>query len=588
MKSPIDHDAMKTTYKTIPLFAALLMTASCSSDEPFGSDANDGAAGQITCTIEDGDNLPSRSHFEYDKNAKGYFGEWDANDKIAVFFDNDNKPHPFSLIDGAGKSSATFLGRVPENYTCINAVYPAEIFIDADNRKFSVNLPETVSSAQNGVLHNSMPMFGIGNGGALRFYNLMAAIKIPVTGNTILRKVTITSPDGLGLSGHGVITADDREFPCLKLEDSGKGITIDLGGILLCDTPSDIILPVPATDYPNGLRMEFETHGGKFTQDIPGPLTFSPSVIRPVKKYDIGESIDLNSYAVADNEILYFSYSKQSVSEDNKMYGEIISNSYSPNLKAGMIVTRSPINTITGKFFQTPDGITGLKLPNSIEEIGSFAFDHLSCEHIEFPKSLKSLGVDAFAHNTSLKEVILPEGFKSLGPGSFEDCTSIEKVFLPSSLDIISAYAFLYCTGKLSHWDGDCKLIDKDRHALYSNSSYGVIWESLNLVEAVAGCDLVEYTLPSQAINLQNYSLSGCGKLTTLIIPAGIQSLNYEPFPSSNSLRTIICHSTTPPYLEVGSTGIENVTEVLVPKGSAELYREAESWKIFASKIKEM
>lgn len=580
---------MKTTCIAIIPFTLAVSLYSCKSDDLTISESEKKTLSEIKCEIDGNNDFPTRSHFEYSPSEKCYYGRWDKNDKIAVLFDEDTDASTFTLVGDGNTASGSFIGYVPDNYQTITALYPENVYVGGDGNSFNIELPDTISFPRNGYLQNAMPMFARGTNGTLRFYNLMSAIRLTLKGEGLLRSITIHSQNNQSLSGKGTITVKQGELPTLELEKTGKPITIDVGGILLNEESSDIALPIPAGVYDSGLSLSFKFEGHEISHTLTGPLSFEAAVIRPVKQYTFECPFAINDYQPASNEVIYFSESKSEIANTDVFQTEISSHSYSSRLGAGMIVTQHPIESISGELFKSPSEITGIKLPDSIKEIGDYAFKKCAFNRISLPTSLLTTGTGAFNGCQQLEEVIFPEGFKSIGADCFAECPNISKVYLPESIEMITHYSFRKSTARLDHWDGECQLIDKDRHTLYGNAGYGLINDQLTNIDVVAGCNLTEYTIPEQVQSLQNYALSGCVRLEKLIIPAGLRSLAYEPFPKSNSLRTIICHPSTPPGLDIPEKiGIANITEILVPYEAVDLYRQADGWNTLADKIKPM
>lgn len=129
--------------------------------------------------------------------------------------------------------------------------------------------------------------------------------------------------------------------------------------------------------------------------------------------------------------------------------------------------------------------ISSIYLPNTITDIGKYAFTNQKyLTNINLPASLKRIGDDAFT-NTSITEIVFPDGIESIGkrvvmgtkikkfvvpdtwteipPSIFEDChletviipnsiktigysafkgTALRGVYIPNSVETIGAYAF--------------------------------------------------------------------------------------------------------------------------------------------------
>lgn len=83
-------------------------------------------------------------------------------------------------------------------------------------------------------------------------------------------------------------------------------------------------------------------------------------------------------------------------------------------------------------------------LPNSITKIGDLAFSRMLLERINFPTSLKELGVASFGncHWLNVDPLILPEGITEIPVQCFVNCQNFSKLVLPSSLRTIRDVAF--------------------------------------------------------------------------------------------------------------------------------------------------
>jgi hypothetical protein len=85
-----------------------------------------------------------------------------------------------------------------------------------------------------------------------------------------------------------------------------------------------------------------------------------------------------------------------------------------------------------------------LKLPDTLEELGSFAF--WCCEGLTGKLSTHITGSWSFAACTALTEVYL-ENCKTIAEGCFAHCTGLTILKLPSSLQSIGKWAFEDCIG---------------------------------------------------------------------------------------------------------------------------------------------
>jgi hypothetical protein len=82
------------------------------------------------------------------------------------------------------------------------------------------------------------------------------------------------------------------------------------------------------------------------------------------------------------------------------------------------------------------------------------------------------------------------------------------------------------------------------------------------------------------------YSFSGCGKLTSIILP---QSIKYmvRPFEGCVSLTSVTVNAAAPPdlYSHDVFSDAPGTLKIYVPASSVNTYKTDEDWSIYASKI---
>jgi hypothetical protein len=89
-----------------------------------------------------------------------------------------------------------------------------------------------------------------------------------------------------------------------------------------------------------------------------------------------------------------------------------------------------------------PEGVTHIKS----ERIGIFS----ECEHlmeVVFPRSLRSIGENAFVGCRALERAHLPEGLRTVGTCAFSQCESLAEIRIPTTATSICAVAFFGCKG---------------------------------------------------------------------------------------------------------------------------------------------
>ncbi|HEY5587259.1 MAG TPA: leucine-rich repeat domain-containing protein [Ruminiclostridium sp.] len=199
-----------------------------------------------------------------------------------------------------------------------------------------------------------------------------------------------------------------------------------------------------------------------------------------------------------------------------------------------------------------------VKINGQLAKIGDSAF--FSCTKltkINLPKTLKVIDSLAFSDCTSLPEISLPSGLLQLGKksyivgdkGVFNNCTSLKSIAIPNSVIYMEESAFAGCSSLKSA-------------TISRNPKY-------NLIEAEVfqGCTSLEsIIIPKNVITIGvgAFSTSGLTKLTIepngckfigpsafqftklkeVILPVGVEKIEYYAFNDINALKTITLSST--------------------------------------------
>ena len=96
--------------------------------------------------------------------------------------------------------------------------------------------------------------------------------------------------------------------------------------------------------------------------------------------------------------------------------------------------------------FRCCKNLLSVKLPDTIEKIGSYAFSECSgLLTITLPKNLKHIGPYAFCGCESIRELVIPDGVESIGDGVFAGCEQLEKVVVPASVRSAGKNVFADC-----------------------------------------------------------------------------------------------------------------------------------------------
>lgn len=93
--------------------------------------------------------------------------------------------------------------------------------------------------------------------------------------------------------------------------------------------------------------------------------------------------------------------------------------------------------------------LNAIVLPDSLENIGSYAFGGSNLEKITFGKGLSTLGdennSDIFSGCYNLTSVTIPDNIAKIGDGIFSSCKNLRTVMLPDTMTSIGRRAFEGC-----------------------------------------------------------------------------------------------------------------------------------------------
>lgn len=90
--------------------------------------------------------------------------------------------------------------------------------------------------------------------------------------------------------------------------------------------------------------------------------------------------------------------------------------------------------------------MTSIELPETLVEIGAYAFTECDClTEIKIPSETEVIGEGAFYHCDVLEKVELPSDLKRIEMGAFNSCVVLENINISDNLEYIGAYALGYC-----------------------------------------------------------------------------------------------------------------------------------------------
>lgn len=172
-------------------------------------------------------------------------------------------------------------------------------------------------------------------------------------------------------------------------------------------------------------------------------------------------------------------------------------------------------------------------LPDNLETIGNNAFAYCSdLKDVTFPKTLVTIEYHTF-YQCDLSEVTLPDKLKDIGDGAFYECYNLKKVNFPEKLANIGNSAFRQC-------------------------------------------NLSEVAFPDSLKTIGSYAFYKCQQLQKVTFPEKLEVIDNYAFSECFRLLAATLKSKTAPTI---SDNTFNFTKVFyVPKGTAKAYKDASYW----------
>jgi len=277
-----------------------------------------------------------------------------------------------------------------------------------------------------------------------------------------------------------------------------------------------------------------------------------------------------------------------------------------PSIINGLMVT-----SIGNSAFYTCDNITTIVIPDSVTNIGDFAFALTGLTDVVIPNSVTSIGLEAFCKCTNLTSVVLPKGLTSIADGTFSDCSSLGSITIPSTVVSIgnSAFrhcsltgitipnsvirigddAFIYCSlisvdipssvasiGELAFDCGSLAFFTVDAANPFYSSISGVLFNKsqttlLKYPAAMEGA----YTIPSSVTTIGDTAFYDCPHLTNVTIPNSVVRIGISGFFECRSLIRIILPNSITSIGEGAFAECSALASVSIPKSLTSIGDEA-------------
>ena len=207
--------------------------------------------------------------------------------------------------------------------------------------------------------------------------------------------------------------------------------------------------------------------------------------------------------------------------------------------------------------FTPASGLTAYTIPNSVIEIGYYAFENSRClTSVTIPDSVTEIGGWAFAGCISLASVTIGNNVTSIGDSAFSECISLASVTIPDSVTEIGRSAFSNC-GRLTS-------------VIIPNSVTKVgVW-------AFQRCSsLTSVTIGNRVTEIEEYTFEYCSSLTSVIIGSGVTSIGDYAFSECSSLASVTIPDSVTEIGRSAFSDCSSLISVAIPNSVTKIGYEA-------------
>ena len=237
------------------------------------------------------------------------------------------------------------------------------------------------------------------------------------------------------------------------------------------------------------------------------------------------------------------------LSEEETVISESLFSGFSG--ATGALVIPERITKIENNAFYGCSGITSITFEGdkNLKSIGNSAFYECSglTGTLSIPNSVEQIGEYAFYKNTGLSALNLPSSLNLLGQYAFCKCNNLQgTINIPDSLEMLNDYTFSSCKelSKVVFESNGKKGVTKiEKYAFSQNTSLESVVFPNTLTSiglwAFYGCRIQNLYLPNSLTNISNSSFNNCGSLNIIHWSENLKTIEGSAFYRCAKLTTL-------------------------------------------------
>lgn len=191
--------------------------------------------------------------------------------------------------------------------------------------------------------------------------------------------------------------------------------------------------------------------------------------------------------------------------------------------------------------------LESVTLPDTLINIGKYAFSNSSLKSIEIPNSVKNIGSAAFLNCTKLTSAKLPSQLQTISDQLFKGCTALEECSFPKSLTKIQHHAFQKTALSTLQFPDSLQEIEygafyqceKLQTVSFPNEMHGVSTIYPSFDGAFENCTSLKEVYIQKSMTIYGHAFKGCTALEKITIDEGATHQN-ACFDECKSLKSII------------------------------------------------
>lgn len=236
-----------------------------------------------------------------------------------------------------------------------------------------------------------------------------------------------------------------------------------------------------------------------------------------------------------------------------------------------------------------------ITIPNSVKEIGSYAFSNChSLTNVTIPSSVTIIREGAFNDCVTLASINIPNGVKEIGSFAFKKC-SLTSITIPSTVTSIGVAAFEECYKlvevvnnsklniKVGSENNGCigyfakQVIDDESKSKLTINNDGIVTYNDTLLVNYVGTKQ-EIVIPDNVTKINNYAFFNCYSLTDVKMSDNVTNIGEGAFYSCISLRNVILSNKITNINKATFFNCKSLINVTIPNGVTSIQERAFGW----------